>query len=278
MTDTHVIPTQEILKTLHTLGYFGNQAWAKVKTITGARLLKAIKEYQEFHAIEEDGVGPVTASRMARKRCGLPDYPMTDAVGGVCKWPVDKMPGGVVHYNSALKLPGITAQQAAQAFDLAAVAWGNVCGIKLERWAVAKEANIIAKSGTGRANGLDNRGGTLAWSELPCNNDPNAQLSQMYDEAEDWSFNMAVAVITHELGHALGLPHLPKGNLMQPYYDPNLIKPQAGDINEMISRYGKPKPLPTPTPTVPGTPGVPAIDVSGTITINGIPYVLVPRG
>jgi hypothetical protein len=50
---------------------------------------------------------------------------------------------------------------------------------------------------------------------------------------------MAVSVICHELGHALGLPHLNAGNLMAPYYDPDVTAPQKGDIEEIVKLYGK---------------------------------------
>jgi hypothetical protein len=96
------------------------------------------------------------------------------------------------------------------------------------------------------------------------------QLDQMFDEAEEWSFDMAVAVICHELGHALGLAHLGKGNLMAPYYDPNVSTPQKGDIAEMIALYGKRKKPAKSTQCE-------SPQVHGTLMINGRPYMLVPQ-
>lgn len=270
----HVLPTHEILKKLLKLGYFGFQTWNDVKNIKGARLTRAITEYQKFHGLDQDGeVGPKTANTMARRRCGLPDYEMRLNAEEVCAWPMK-----LIKYCPEINLPGITKSQATQAFDIACQQWSAICGITMER-APANKANIYAKSGTGRANGLDNRGGTLAWSELPCSARETTQLDQMYDEAEAWSFNMAVAVICHEVGHALGLPHLPKGNLLAPYYDPNVTKPQRGDIAEMVSRYGKPTSAPPPPPGGGGGGGGGGLvlDISGVITINGMPHVLVPR-
>jgi hypothetical protein len=271
----HNLPTSEILRKLKTLGYFGTKKWSEIKDISGDRLARAITEFQTFHGLEPDGiVGPKTANRMLRRRCGLPDFEMRLG-DSICRWPMHK-----VTYYSSLTLPGINKQQAAQAYDIACQQWMEVCDLTLVRLTNGKQANIYAVSGTGRANGLDNRGGTLAWSELPCDVDAYKQLEQMFDEAEDWSFEMAIAVICHELGHALGLPHLAKGNLMAPYYDANIRKPQRGDVVEIVSRYGKrqaPAPTPDPAP-VPAPGGVPLdINVSGTILINNQPYVLVPR-
>lgn len=271
-TKKHVISTPQILKKLLELGYFGLQKWGDVKNIKGARLNRAITEFQKFHGLDPDGeVGPKTANAMSRRRCGLPDYEMRLNAEEVCAWPMK-----TVRYCPEINLPGITKAQAIQAFDIACQQWVSICGIQMEK-TEANKANIYAKSGTGRANGLDNRGGTLAWSELPCSARATTQLDQMYDEAEAWSFNMAVAVICHEVGHALGLPHLPKGNLLAPYYDPNVTKPQKGDIAEMIARYGKPSTSPAPPPVDPGNPLPGLLDISGTIKINGQPFVLVPR-
>ena len=175
-----------------------------------------------------------------------------------------------ITYYSKLDLPGITPDQADEAYDTAFAQWASVCNIDPVRVTDPNMANIFAKSGAGKKSGLDDRGGTLAWSELPCNVSANMQLDQMFDEAEDWSFNMAVAVICHELGHALGLAHLSRGNLMAPYYDPNVRTPQKGDISEMVALYGK-------RPRVAKAKQKKDMLVSGTIIINGKPYKLVPQ-
>lgn len=261
-----VLPTAEILKKLFDLGYFGSRTWASVKKIKGAELTKAIKAYQEFHGLTPTGhVGPNTAHRINRRRCGLPDFNITAAGGAPCKWPMAR----ILYYHD-IKMPGITEQQVKDAYDIAFSQWAEVCNIEPERADSHKVANIYARSGTGKAHGLDSRGGTLAWSELPCGVAENVQLDQMYDEAEPWSFNMAVAVMCHELGHALGLPHLNNGNLMAPYYDPNVTAPQKGDIEEIVKLYGKrTKKYPINKDAAP--------HILGKLIINGRPYVLVPQ-
>ncbi|NDD52618.1 hypothetical protein EBZ39_01850 [bacterium] len=261
-----VLPTAEILKKLFDLGYFGRKSWASVKKLRGTELTKAIKAYQQFHGLHPTGtVGPNTAHRINRRRCGLPDFNITAAGGKPCKWPMSK----ILYYHE-IKMPGITDAQVRDAYDIAFSQWAEVCNIEPERATSASTANIYARSGTGRANGLDDRGGTLAWSELPCDVAENVQLDQMFDEAEPWSFNMAVAVICHELGHALGLPHLNNGNLMAPYYDPNITSPQKGDVEEIVKLYGQRKEkYPINKDAAP--------HILGKLIINGRPYVLVPQ-
>lgn len=262
----HVLTDSEVVARLYTLGYFGDTPWSKIRGLRGDRLDKAIREYQRFHGLKSDGiVGVKTAHVLLRHRCGLPDFNISGS-DVPCRWPMPR-----ITYYSKLRLPGINADQADAAYDAAFAQWAAVCNIDPVRVNSPNTANIFAKSGAGKKDGLDDRGGTLAWSELPCNVSANMQLDQMFDEAEDWSFNMAVAVICHELGHALGLAHLGKGNLMAPYYDPRVRTPQKGDVKEMVKLYGKPskntKNLKTDAQLL----------VAGTITINGKPYKLVPQ-
>jgi hypothetical protein len=265
MPSNHVLPTNEILRKLFVFGYFGTKTWAQVRQIKGAELDRAVREYQRFHGLDPDGrVDERTAHVLERRRCGLPDFNFS-ASDTECKWPHK-----AITYHPKLILPGVTAEQAKQAYDIAFGQWARVCDIEPERVEDPTKANILARSGKGKKHGLDARGGTLAWSELPCGVHEKIQLDQMYDEAESWSFNMAVAVICHEIGHALGLPHLANGNLMAPYYDPNVTEPQAGDVREIQALYGKRK---RPYSKLKDA----SVELGGTIVINGKPYILVPK-
>lgn len=231
-------------------------------------LTKAVEAYQAFNGLTPDGVvGPWTAAKMINPaRCGLPDMMLDQS----CAWPHKD-----VTFHAQLNLPGLAAAEVEAAFVEACQQWSAVCGINLTR-SDSPAANIVARSGTGRSNNLDGRGGTLAWSELPCGRSRRATLQQMYDEAEQWSRSMAVAVICHEVGHAIGLSHIAAGNLLAPYYDPRITKPQAGDIAEAVKRYGPPQPKPSPAPAPGGASDV-SLTIKGTrvevnMLINGVPH------
>ena len=164
-------------------------------------------------------------------RCGIPE-----AIGdddGRCRWP----DGVVVTYHEDLQASGLSRLAIATAYDRAAASWRAVCGIDLRRVADPREARIIARSGP-----IDGRGNVLAWSELPYNATAATVLNQRYDLPESWSnADQLVACIAHELGHAIGLPHLPgTGALMEPVLVLGRHTPQPPDIAAAVARYGPP--------------------------------------
>ena len=224
----------DVVARLAELGYFER------KDKPSKRVLKeTIKSFQKFHGIKPTGlIDDQTATRLLTPlRCGSPDMLAT---GTSCKWPLEAMPH--VSYYVKLDLPGITVDQALTAYDMACRQWEVVCGIKFRRTDSKKNANITARSGLGKTMFLDGRGGTLAWSHLPCGAQADTQLPQMYDAAERWSNQMLLAVACHEVGHAIGLSHAQPGQLMAPCYNADITAPQAGDISEAMKLYGAPQP------------------------------------
>lgn len=196
---------------------------------------------------ERPDVGP-------KMRCAMPDF----ASNSSCRWPML----GVTHCPSRVALPGLTADQVRAAFLEAISGWNRVCGIRLELTDDYARANIYADSGK-----IDGRSGTLAWSYLPCGSSRTSRMQQLYDSAERWSYSWLVEVAAHEIGHAIGLSHGPKGSLMYAYSGGGSVKtPQAWDIEEARARYGLPEATPDPT--------IPDSDIDGLIVIAGTPYPL----
>jgi hypothetical protein len=172
-----------------------------------------------------------------RPFCGCPDALLRIETGH------DRWPDAHVTWALAgpWDLPGLSRADVEAVFGWAWSAWAGVCGVRPERVADPNAARVVIRLGT-----IDGPGRILAWSELADGTDRSKQ--QRYDRSEAWTVAESPAdgrtdlarVACHEIGHALGLPHLAEGNLMQPLYDPHIRTPRAGDVDEAVRRYGPP--------------------------------------
>lgn len=166
----------------------------------------------------------------------------------IVKWPINKITWSLISY-----LPSLPQADQKDAAEMAWRAWANVCNITPVYSPNDRTAMVPMNVGA-----IDGPAGTLAWSELPYTG--VRQTRQMYDTAERWVIKDAPAtneidllrVMIHELGHALGIPHISGKNIMAPIYDTSLRSLQSGDVLETVARYGvkaDPSPPPSPPPT-----------------------------
>jgi hypothetical protein len=161
--------------------------------------------------------------------CGVADYMLaTD-----CKWNKKEITWTIQSYPS-----NFSKQQIAEICLTAWSYWTEVCGLVPIYVEDSSEAMIVINMGE-----IDGPSNVLAWSEMPCTDE---QVHQKYDSSEHWIVSDCptngidiVRVVAHEIGHGIGIPHIGRGNLMAPIYDPKIRKPQKGDIEEAISRYGE---------------------------------------
>lgn len=153
--------------------------------------------------------------------------------------------------------------------NAAFAAWSSVADLTFVQVADGGEAfNAPGTSGDIRLGGhaFDGPLGVLAHGYYPPVNGDTAAGDIHFDEAESWKlgwggpgFNI-YQVLSHELGHALGLDHSPVPNsLMNPFYTESFQGPQADDIAGMQYIYG---PVPEPSTWALFALGVAALSLS----------------
>ncbi len=224
------------LRTLFDLGYFADSTWDSVKTLLfgSAPVRDAIDKYVDLHGINGDDF----VEHTLRPRCGMPDFVRDPQEASQSKWRMLD----VTTSNRLSGLNPLSAEREQAAWLEAIAAWNAVCGLRLTYIDDMNRANIYANPGSTGP-------GVLAYSYLPNNSGPDDQMQQVYNRSTNWSYALLVNVMIHEIGHAIGLDHGPRGSIMQPTAAGDILRPATWDIEQVVSRYGQPIPKPDSPPS-----------------------------
>lgn len=192
------------------------------------RFVDAVESLQRYTGVQVDGVfGEQTVGTARDRCCGSPD--ILSAGGNY--WGLRKL--GCWH---DMEFPGLDHARVKQIYLSACAMWTAHCNMDID-W-IAN--NSIKPHFYAHAKRIDGKNGTLAWSQLPPANYMGVWLQQRYD-FEDWNDQASwvlEALIAHEVGHVLGLPHSRNRDDLMYFRIGNAKEPSAGDIQAIQDLYG----------------------------------------
>jgi hypothetical protein len=253
---------------------------------------RAIKDFQRFAHLPETGVlDDATKEKMLAPRCGMPDKSnkLTRA-SFYSKW--DK---NTITWKYVKPTNQLDSGRVRKAIKEAFAVWATVIPLTFTEVGPNDQSDMQFGFGTkDHADGFsfDGRGSVLAHAFFPKDGRLHFDDDELwtYEDAsqiKDGSYTDLLSVTIHEMGHALGLPHLQQEEaIMYPYYrHPELdsngkIKPfvlNQYDINAIQEAYGprdgsgtRPTQKPTtPEPTPPGGPSQGAACPRFTAAVTG---------
>lgn len=205
---------------------------------------------------------------------GLLDHKMRICNRHIKDLPGSKWSKSELTYRVVTNVPTIANKDVEACFRRAFDLWSAVCGIAVQAAKPKTDADVVVTS--------EDRDGV--WCQLPGQSTSvamvlDSKLLYSLDDSPPISQLNLVSVFAHQIGHALGLGHLPPPNLMSPLYDPRITRPASQDIQEAVSRYGRPafEPLPEAPPELLFETSPPMIGDVVPVDDKGYVLVAIPK-
>lgn len=185
--------------------------------VLGTNTLDALKN----RCLRGIGVPIATVSPNAPANAGAPDF------------------SGLHDFRYFLdgKWPEIDGVEVETLFENAWNSWQLVANIRCDTADTPEGANVLITSVS-----IDGAGNVLADATVGQGRGSFFPMTMRVDNNEQWTAKKFQGVITHEIGHLLGLHHSAvNGQLMDPFYQAGIIEPKPEDIQRIQDIWGQPK-------------------------------------
>lgn len=236
--DTYGLKTEEgVDALLLDLGHFGNDQKDREAAIISYQGYSGLSETGRWTSEETD--------RLYERFCNCPDISHQNTQKG--HWEFEEGQPHVINLWKTVR--GVSDRSPfIQRWMEGAKWWEAENDLEFKFVDISRDCHIWATY-----QRIDGRNNVLAWSMLPEAHLKYRSrfLEQRYDPQDMNSTSRIVRVSAHEIGHALGIDHIPANagvSLMNPFDNPSIKECRELDNKEASERYGAKNQTPTPSP------------------------------
>jgi hypothetical protein len=225
--------------TLHRCGFLLGSGWP----VATDELRLAMETYRLFHGLPVTlkGEDPLDAAMLAHllapRCCAKPDVMALTAPGPGQRWPKNALTYWI---DPSATFGQVTRALVYDAFTWAWEQWAKAANVRASRVEEKQGADLTVITGQ-----IGGPWGTVAETQMP--DGSNQQRWQRFNCDSAWRargqgdrFSLDLGLVAlHEIGHAIGIPHLPGSVkcIMDPIYHPDVCALREPDVGAAQALY-----------------------------------------